>query len=211
MAIATKKSKNARYILLIEDNVFHAELVTEILDRYFSPVVIHTVDEIRAGIDFASEISYDLILMDAMIQGELMIKMIPTLLKTADHSPLIVITGSGDEQLAAEAIKAGACEYLVKSKSSLEKLPAIIENVLKKRRGKKDRKLLTKKMATLYDSTSPTDILREIDKLTEQMISIAGSSAKKNVIRMEPAEFDQILVQTLRLREIAEKLLDKLA
>ena len=60
--------KRPRYVLIIEDNVHHAELLTEVLDRHFAPVIIHTVDTIEDGIEFAGQTAYDLIITGGVIR-----------------------------------------------------------------------------------------------------------------------------------------------
>ena len=46
------QAQKPRYVLIIEDNVHHAELLTELLDRHFAPVIIHTVDSFSDGMEF---------------------------------------------------------------------------------------------------------------------------------------------------------------
>ncbi|MCX7596520.1 MAG: response regulator, partial [Fischerella sp.] len=46
--------------------------------------------------------------------------------------PVIILTGQGDEQIAVEAMKGGAADYLVKRNTSSESLCFAIHNVLEK-------------------------------------------------------------------------------
>jgi FixJ family two-component response regulator len=98
----TGSQKRPSYVLIMEDNPSHAELLTEVLDRHFSPIIIHTVDTIKA------------------------------IRRRFKDIPLIVVTGRGDESLAAQLIRRGVTEYLVKTRETLESLPHVLEKFLKK-------------------------------------------------------------------------------
>ncbi len=126
----TDTQKRARYVLVMEDNPAHAELLTEILDRNFAPVIIHTVDTIKAGFEFLHQTHYDLILTDSQVGDEAITGHVKDIRQRFKDTPLIVITGRGDESLAAQLTKRGATEYLVKTRTTLESLPHILEKYL---------------------------------------------------------------------------------
>jgi len=128
----TDLQKRPRYVLILEENPAHAELLTEILDRHFAPVIIHTVDTVKAGFEFLKQTAYDLILTDSVVGGESISQHLKEIRNRYENIPLIVITGRGDESLAAQLTKRGATEYLVKSRDTLESLPNILEKYLKK-------------------------------------------------------------------------------
>ncbi len=121
-----------RYVLIIEENVHHAELLTETLDRHFAPVIIHTVDTFHDGMEFLARSTYDLILTAAFIGSESIQDVLKDLLALARGTPVIVITGKGDESLAAKLSRRGVAEYLVKTPETLERLPAIFRKQLEK-------------------------------------------------------------------------------
>ena len=124
--------KRPFYVLVMEDNPAHAELLTEILDRHFAPVIIHTVDTIRAGFEFLSQTEYDIILTDSTVGGDPLNLQLKEMRKRYKLIPIIVITGRGDESLAAQLVRKGATEYLVKTRETLDSLPHILERYLKK-------------------------------------------------------------------------------
>ena len=116
----------------MEDNPSHAELLTEVLDRHFSPIIIHTVDTIKAGFEFLSQTTYDLIITDSIVSGDHLLHELKEIRRHFKGIPLIVITGRGDESLAAQLIRRGVTEYLVKTRETLESLPHVLEKFLKK-------------------------------------------------------------------------------
>lgn len=209
MASKPRKGKKPRYVLIIEDNPHHAELITEILDRHFAPVIIHTVDTIEDGLEFASQSTYDLILTGGVI-GEIAItRNLPALSRLASNAPIIVISGRGDERLAAEFIKHGASEYLSKTRETLEQLPALLHKHLTKRRSKTRPTTVHPKFRhEVREAPTPSEIIREVDRITQQALSIAGPKRRKRSHSPEDMEqLDRLLGQIKRLREMASKLL----
>jgi signal transduction histidine kinase len=53
---------------------------------------------------------------------------------------VIIVTGTGSEEVAAEAIKRGAADYVIKSPKHILRLPHIIHGVLEKKRLEHERK-----------------------------------------------------------------------
>lgn len=203
--MATKRAKARKpcYVLIVEDNAHHAEILTEVLDRNFAPVVIHTVDTIEDGIEFAAQSDYHMILTGAVIRDVPVSDSIPKLAKLSGGTPIIVISGKGDEKLAAELIKNGATEYLVKTRETLEQLPTLLARHMKQKKGRRRRTAKKEARATL---PSPSAIIREVDKLTQQALAIVGPRRRKRSSRVRDLdELDQLLSQIQRLREMATK------
>lgn len=203
--------KRPRYVLIIEDNVHHAELLTEVLDRHFAPVIIHTVDTIADGLEFAAQAIYDLVLTGAVIRETPITDALQKLCKLVEGAPVIVISGRGDERLAAELIKRGATEYLVKSRETLEHLPELLTRLLSKRRRSSASRESRKPLKAVQQRLpSPAAIIREVDKLTQQALSIAEPRRRKRSSKAQNLEqLDQLLNQIRRLRDMASKLVPK--
>ena len=208
MPIRNKKNNTTKYVLIIEDNAHHAELIIEILDRHFAPIIIHTVDSVVDGLEFTKQSSYDLILTDAVIGNSPITEYMPKLSKTAAETPIIVISGRGDESLAAKLIKLGASEYLSKTQETLENLSDYLEKHLKK--GLKHRKSAIKepnKMENSKRTPTPADIIKEVDQLTQQALALVGPKRGKSKRHTaEIGDLDRLLRSIKKLRDLALKL-----
>lgn len=210
MAIKRAKTRRPCYVLIIEDNVHHAEILTEVLDRHFAPVVIHTVDTIEDGLEFASLSDYHMILTGAVIRDIPVTDAIVQLSKLSHGTPIIVISGKGDESLAAELIKRGATEYLAKTKETLDALPEIIAKHMKATKRSRKRGKRVSAPSTSHRHASPEAIIREVDKLTQQALAIVGPRRRKRRVNAQNFEdLDKLLSQIQRLRQMASKLLPK--
>lgn len=126
-----KPKTHSRKVLVIEENPAHAELITEILDKHFTPITIHIVDSTKRAFGLLKENKYNAILTDTVVEESSITLQIKKIHRQYETTPIIVITGSGDETLAAQLIKQGISEYLVKTKESVETLPEILERYLK--------------------------------------------------------------------------------
>jgi PAS domain S-box-containing protein len=60
--------------------------------------------------------SYDLVLLDYRLGPESGLDLLKQVRNRGVDSPVIFLTGRGDEEVAVEALKSGACDYLLKSK-----------------------------------------------------------------------------------------------
>ena len=203
MAAITPKRKKPRYVLIIEDNVNHAELLTEILDRHFAPIIIHTVDTIKDGIEFASQLNYDLILSAAVIHEEPISPYVRKLARLAGTTPIIVISGRGDERLAAELIKLGVTEYFSKTRETLEQLASIFEKHLRhKRRAKQPHADADRSLNP--GTPSPAELVREVDRLTQHTLAMAAPRRRKRGHTAEDMEqLDRLLDHPLLRAAVA--------
>ncbi|MFA4874275.1 MAG: response regulator [bacterium] len=208
MAGSRAKSARPRYVLIIEDNLHHAEILTEVLDRHFAPIVIHTVDTVKDGLEFAGQSHYDLILTGAVIRETPVTDAISRIARLAEGTPIIVISGRGDERLAAELIKKGATEYLVKTRETLDNLPTLLARHFKsKGAGRGGPGLRKGRAASPERLPSAAAIVREVDKLTQQALAMVGTKRRKRASAIQNRDqLDQLLNQIRRLREMASKL-----
>lgn len=58
--------------------------------------------------------------------------------------PVILVTGQGDEEIAAQALRLGAADYIVKNSNYLYRLPALIESAYNSARAEREKAALKK-------------------------------------------------------------------
>lgn len=189
-------------ILLIEDNIDHVELLSDVIERHFAPIDLHTVETIDDAMDFVSQTEYDIVFTDCYINDASIVDQIPKLRAKLKNTPMIVITGSGDEKLAAEVIKKGATDYLVKTKDSLEMIPALIKKYTK------DGKLTEPSVPTKKDSNVLKQVILDemsvLNKAAKEMTTTKPGGGLPDVKQLE-----SLLDQIQRLKELASRLMEK--
>ncbi len=185
----TAPAQKPRYVLIIEDNVHHAELLTELLDRHFAPVIIHTVDTYPDGMDFLAQSTYDLILSTAFIGNDAIVDRVRDFIALAAGTPLIVIAGRGDESLAARLSRKGVAEYLVKTPETLDRLAEVIKKQLRK--AKRRTEAHHPPPAARAPLPRSNDLRREMEKFREE-VKETFSSAKLYTEQSALPDADQI-------------------
>ena len=81
-----------------------------------------------------AEEAYDLVLSDFDILGFTGLDVIDAVRAHDPDLPVVIVTGTGSEQIAAEAMKRGAADYLIKTPSHIRRLPQAIEAVIHQQR-----------------------------------------------------------------------------
>jgi PAS domain S-box-containing protein len=124
-------------VLIVEDRAEDAELTTRELRRAelnCETIRVDSADAFRrALVDFRP----DIVLADYTVPGFGGMAALEILKTDAPNIPLIVVTGSLDEETAAECIKAGAADYVLKT--NLIRLEPAISGALAYARSQADR------------------------------------------------------------------------
>jgi signal transduction histidine kinase len=118
----------------MEDDEGLARLLQKRLERHgFTVDVAHNGEQ---GLSMFAQGTYDIVAVDQSMPRLDGLEVIRILTSQGDVPPTIMITGSGDEQTAVEAMKLGASDYIVKDVEGgyLELLPSVIEQTLQKQR-----------------------------------------------------------------------------
>lgn len=126
----TALARAAVSVLLVEDDASMAKLVRHLLemDGYRHIRHVYTGEQaIQAARDA------DIVLLDHQLPDIRGIDLLPRLLNRADPPAVIMVTGHGNESLAAAALRQGAEDYITKDHALPELLPRILERVRRNR------------------------------------------------------------------------------
>ncbi len=123
-------------ILYMEDDPGLARLFQKKLRRAgYAVDIAHNGEE---GLEMYYSGSYDVIATDQAMPIHSGLDVIRILASQGDREPppTIMVTGTGSEQIAVEAMKLGASDYIVKDVDGgyLDLLPAVVERVLQQQR-----------------------------------------------------------------------------
>ncbi len=120
-------------ILVVDDNPADVEVVRTMLGRY--PRAQFEVESIPAAercLDVLREKRFDLILLDYNLPGEDGLSFLRRASAVEGIPPIIMLSGGGDERLAAEAMRTGAYDYFPKGAITSVLLARAIHQALEK-------------------------------------------------------------------------------
>ena len=110
--------KQPRRILLVEDNDDDVVLFRHLLAAALpeGPVHLAHASAIASALEQLQQTAYDVVFLDYQLGVETGLDLLRELRRRGLETPVVFLTGHGDEQLAVQAMKCGACDYLSKSK-----------------------------------------------------------------------------------------------
>jgi signal transduction histidine kinase len=122
-------------VLLIEDNQTTAEVIREKLASAKSETYyLEHADELSAGLSRISQGGFDLILLDLFLPDSRGLDTVKRTLAQASQIPVVVLTGSDDDEIALKAIKLGAQDYLVKGRFDTDLLARSLNYAVERKR-----------------------------------------------------------------------------
>ena len=119
-------------ILLIEDDEDDAFYIKDILNEGLGnplPKIEH-FSSIEKNLKQINPFDYNLALFDYRLGKTNGIELVRNFRHQNCNIPIILLTGQGDQEVAVEAMKAGATDYLTKGKLSIESVTKSIRYVL---------------------------------------------------------------------------------
>lgn len=152
-------------ILLVEDDLDFANILKIRLGKERNPSLAITISpSLERALDSLRINHYDLILLDLMLPDSSGIETFSKIKAEAKHKPVVIITGLDNDQVAIDAVRRGAEDYLVKSDISSRFLTRIIHHAI-------DRHRIKEKLASVTGRLRETSLRLEkmalIDPLTE--------------------------------------------
>jgi len=128
--------------LLVEDNPADARLICEMLKELPEGTLqLQQVGRLDSAMERLRQEIFDVVLLDLGLPDAQGMETL-TLIQEASRSvPIVVLTGRDDERLAAEALRAGAQDYLVKGRSDSQLVRAIRYAVERKQAEEEVRRL----------------------------------------------------------------------
>ncbi len=122
------------HLLYMDDDLGLARLLKKRLERQGFTVDIAGSGE--QGLDMYDPACHDVIAVDQEMPGLDGLEVIKRLAASHPLPPIVMITGTGDERVAVEAMKLGARDYIVKDIEGtyLDLMPSVFEQVIYQQR-----------------------------------------------------------------------------
>lgn len=174
-------------ILLVEDNLAEARLLQELLKGTIVTrfQLVH-VKRLAEAIDQLKTHDFNVVLLDLTLPDSQGLASLDTLIRQTSHLPIVVLTNTNDDELAIEAVRRGAQDYLVKRQIHQE--------------------ILVRSIRYAIERKQAAEALREANEILEQRVSerTAELEAANDRLRRE-VERRQKVQQRLQLAQQAGK------
>jgi signal transduction histidine kinase len=188
---------NERYkLLLIEDDRVDQEAFQRFVKDEKLPYDYTVAGSVSEAISILDTDTFDIAIVDYLLGDGTAFDIFDSM----EDIPFIIATGTGDEEIAVRAMKAGAFDYLIKDDNLnyLKVLPVNIENVVKRR--KAEEKLRS------YDRLKGDLAVTVSDELRTSLGIFKGIVSNAMAGRL-----GAVSAQLRKELEIADKAIDRLA
>jgi two-component system, sensor histidine kinase and response regulator len=124
-------------ILIIDDDevdriaVRRALRITGSILDFTEAIDAKSAIAILESVGLKKKAPFDCIFLDYRLPDQDGLAVLKTLREMGIRSPMVVLTGQGDEQIAVEVMKAGATDYLPKSSVSTDRLSQTLHNAMR--------------------------------------------------------------------------------
>ncbi|MBF0288145.1 MAG: PAS domain S-box protein [SAR324 cluster bacterium] len=192
-------SDDRQHILLVEDEEAHVELVEMAFEDYGDRFSLAVVKTVQGALDYLTSTLPYLVITDFLLPDGKGIELVAIMKSKHPDIPVVMMTSHGDEQVAVDAMKAGAMDYLVKSEVTLMAMPRVAARVLREHslvtaQQKTEKKLeeSEEKYRIVFEQSIDAVIIidsndRYID-CNQAALDMFGCSRKEEVLNKSPWE-----------------------
>ena len=193
-------------VLLVEDNPGDARLILEMLHEVQADgFELLRVDRLAPALERLNTAGVDVVLLDLGLPDSQGLATFERTRRGTTTEPIIVISGLDDEQVALEAVRAGAQDYLIKSRIEGHLLARVIRYAIERQRTQTQLRWLTLAVDQSPASVFITDPQGTIRYVNQRFPEITGYSAVEAIGKtprilksgVTPPEYYQHLWQTI--------------
>lgn len=153
----------------------------------------------------------DVIFLDYLLGQETGLEVLREIRNSGDQRPVIVMTGQGDEQIAAEVTRAGADDYLAKGLFTSDTLRRSIEGATLRYQLRREKALLaeqlqqSQKMQTI--GTLAGGIAHDFNNMLTAVMGYVELAVIKSEVRDVRKELDYIQTACRQMAELVQQIL----
>lgn len=160
-------------VLLVEDNPTDALIVRKRIQRddAFEYDITHVVSGEDAILILEKNL-FNIALLDYNLPKKSGLETLKAIKSKNIEIPIVMITGQGDEQVAAALIKEGAFDYLPKRDGYEDSIPLMIRKTIAEFRAKIERENLQKEIALRKEELEKTNAqLMKLDRMKSDFVA----------------------------------------
>ncbi|MBW2596313.1 MAG: diguanylate cyclase [Deltaproteobacteria bacterium] len=182
-------------VLIIEDNPDHAELARLALEPHFEVCLSESGEDALQYLKGLAENDWPAtILLDYSLPEMDGLALFERIRERGYDIPVIMVTGQGDEDIAVEAMKKGAYDYVVKSGNYRAVLPSIIYKAVKQHKVEREKAGLALELERLVITDDLTGLFNRRyfhQKIEEEMVRAKRQNGKLSLIMFDLDHFKE--------------------
>ena len=152
--------RNKIRVLHIDDNIFDRQLVKDALLKEQDIFEVVDADSRQKFESHLNTGDFDIVLSDFNILGFDGLQVLQLVKDKNPNMPVIIVTGTGSEEIAIQAMKMGASDYVIKTVNHIRGLAPTIHMVLENKKAQDERKIARaalraneEKYRSIYENT----------------------------------------------------------
>jgi diguanylate cyclase (GGDEF)-like protein len=183
-------------ILAIDDDPGDLELLRRHLEDVAAfAITLVTCPNAEAGHHALSHHTIDVIFLDYLLGADTGLDILRSLRDAGDRRPIIVLTGKGDERIAAATMRAGADDYLIKEDLNPDTVCRSLRFVLARFDNERKRTQLEEELRRLSRFDELTGLCNRrylFDRLTQEMLRARRYGSPLSVLLLDLDHFKHI-------------------
>lgn len=150
-------------ILHIDDNADDRALVARELRNDLPQITMVEAEDEVALEEAIRRGGFDLVITDYELRWTNGLKLLGRIQQTFPETPVIMLTGTGSEEVAVDAMKAGVWDYILKTPKNCQRLTSSVRQALEKPQHSFDLRTAEARYKDLFD-TVPVGLFRSTPK-----------------------------------------------
>jgi diguanylate cyclase (GGDEF)-like protein len=183
-------------ILAIDDDPGDLELLRRHLEDVAAfAITLVTCANAEAGHRALSQQTIDVIFLDYLLGADTGLDILRNLRDAGDRRPIIVLTGKGDERIAAATMRAGADDYLIKEDLNPDTVYRSLRFVLARFENERKRTQLEEELRRLSRFDELTGLCNRrylFDRLTQEMLRARRYGSPLSVLLLDLDHFKHV-------------------
>jgi signal transduction histidine kinase len=169
-------------IMIVDDDEVDRMVVHRAIHKAEIQAEIYEVEDCASAMSALRSQPFDCVFSDYRLPDRDGLALVQMMRQEALLTPIIVLTGQGDEQIAVDLMKAGASDYLNKSKISPSRIAQMLRNAVRVYKAEAAAQLATQRLQESYNLLveQHRTLEQQRQQIYEQNLQLIQSAALKS-------------------------------